>query len=67
MIWDRAEELLNETGLLECISKYGKAFITGSFRMNMMCCATVPWLPQGAYLQADFTRSIITCRGDYYD
>lgn len=37
MIRDRAEELLNETGLLECISKYGKAFITGSYRMDMMC------------------------------
>ena len=37
MIRKQAEKLLAETKLIERLTVYGKVFITGSYRMNMMC------------------------------
>ena len=34
---EQAEKLLRETGLLEKLSAYGRVFVTGSCRMDMMC------------------------------
>ena len=37
MIRKQAEKLLAKTKLIERLTVYGKVFITGSYRMNMMC------------------------------
>ena len=37
MMRAQAEKLMEQTGLLSVLSAYGKVFVTGSCRMDMMC------------------------------